>query len=131
MTTTEQPTSVRRPAFQARNYLYIDGSWVAAEGHPVTTVLDSSTEQPIGEVKAATIAQLHVAIAVAKQAAPSWRSLSPAERATFLSRLHAELSARADDLTSLTAAEVGTPVRLGRSVQVELPLRVSLSTSIC
>jgi len=113
-----------RPAFQVRNSLFIGGRWASAEGKSVTQVLDSATEEPVGEVHTASGTQLDAAVQAARNALPEWAAKSPAERAQYLGQLQRQLVSRADAMAALIAAEVGTPLRLAKSIQVGLPIAV-------
>lgn len=113
-----------RPKFRSRPDLFIDGRWVAAGGSPLPPVLDSSTEQPVGEIRSATSRQVDDAVNAAYRAQRGWRALEPAQRAKHLRNLNRELTTRAESIATVIAAEVGTPIRLSRSIQAGLPLTV-------
>jgi acyl-CoA reductase-like NAD-dependent aldehyde dehydrogenase len=104
--------------------VFIGGRWIQAGGRDVTPVTDSATEEVVGEVRSASGDQLDHAIEAAREAQEEWVAMSSADRAARLGRLHEELSSRSEQLAALIASEVGTPLRLARSVQVGLPLTV-------
>jgi acyl-CoA reductase-like NAD-dependent aldehyde dehydrogenase len=120
----ETPAQVARPPYQERTALFVGGAWVPAAGDETLEVLDSGTEEPIGSVRSGSEAQLDEAVAAARAGQQAWGRLTPAERAEGLRRLHDELTARAEMVALLVAAEVGTPLRLARSIQAGLPLTV-------
>jgi aldehyde dehydrogenase (NAD+) len=104
--------------------VFIDGEWAEPGTSERIGVLDSATEQEAGRVPSISTAVLDRAVAAARGAQPGWAALSPAERAAHLARLHEELSQRAELAARLIAAEVGTPIKVARSVQLGLPLTV-------
>jgi hypothetical protein len=80
-----------------RNYLYIGGEWVAPASRACIRVLNAATEEPIGEVPEAAVADVDRAVAAARHAllpvgvAPCRRSaprcstaLPPHSRSTLL-----------------------------------------------
>ena len=115
---------VARPAFHQRTAVFIGGRWVPAAGDEKLEILDSGTAQPVATVVTASETQLDEAVDAAIAAQRVWGALTPAERAAHLNRLHEELSARAEDVALLIASEVGTPLRIARSIQAGLPLTV-------
>src|SRR6266545_1811263 len=126
MSTDTAPSSetTARPDFQERRSLFIAGRWVAADGAETIHVVDSGTEEPLAVVGTASERQLDEAVEAAAAAQRIWSAESPQARAAHLKRLHDELSARAESVALLVAAEVGTPLRLARSIQAGLPLTV-------
>ncbi|MEV6692170.1 aldehyde dehydrogenase family protein [Micromonospora sp. NPDC051196] len=107
-----------------RTDFYLDGGWVPAEGRQSLEVHNPSTEQVIGTVPAGTADDVDRAVAAARAAFEGWAATDPANRAAHLDRLHAELTARGDDIARTVATELGTPLKIATRVQVGLPLTV-------
>lgn len=123
-TDNNQPRIMPRPRFtdNVRESLFIDGQWQPA-GPSSFPVVDCVTGEAIGQVPAATTDELSAAVAAANRAWPLWSRTSQQDRARGLRRLHDELTARRDVLTSLICAEVGTVARLCPVIQVDSALR--------
>ncbi|GAA0612472.1 aldehyde dehydrogenase family protein [Sporichthya brevicatena] len=105
-----------------RGQLFIGGEWTDSAGGTIE-VLGAATGEVIGRVPAGTPADVDAAVAAARAAFPSWRATPMGERLELLRQVELALSARADELASLISAEVGTPLRVSRMLQVEGPRR--------
>jgi acyl-CoA reductase-like NAD-dependent aldehyde dehydrogenase len=73
-------------------------------------VIEPATEQVLAEVHEASIEEADQAVARAKAAFPSWRSLTPRDRAAILRRLAAAVESHAEQLAQLEARNVGKPI---------------------
>lgn len=71
------------------------------------SVLDPSTERPIGEVPTASVEDCLDAVDSAAAAAPGWRARSPRERAEILRRAFELIVAETEELACLISAENG------------------------
>ena len=91
-------------------------------------VLNPATEEVLDTVALGRAADVDAAVDRARDAFPAWAATPLAERLAHLSALADELERRADDLTALITAEVGTPLAECRSAQVGLPIRVLRDT---
>ncbi|WP_337662062.1 aldehyde dehydrogenase family protein [Actinoalloteichus sp. AHMU CJ021] len=109
--------------------LYLDGRWTAPRTSTPIDVEDPATGELLGRVAAAGPEDVHEAVLAAERAFPAWAALEPGERADHLDALRSAMADRAADLAELVTAELGTPIRFSRAVQVGLPLRVLESTS--
>ncbi len=107
-----------------RTEFYLDGRWTAPHGTGVIAVEDPTTEQVIAHVPAGDTVDVDRAVAAAKAAFGPWSALAPAERAAHLDRLHTALAARAGDIATTVARELGTPLKISAKVQAGLPLTV-------
>lgn len=74
-------------------------------------------------------AAVDVAVTAAGDALPSWSQTAPETRATHLEQLADLIQEDAENLADLISDDVGTPVRLARAVQVDLPIQVLRSTA--
>jgi aldehyde dehydrogenase (NAD+) len=95
-----------------REGLYVGGRWVAPAGGAVLDVINPSTEQVIGHAPLASPADVHGAVAAARQAfdAGPWPRTSPEERAEALASMAAYLTERARPLAELNIDEAGVPI---------------------
>lgn len=92
--------------------LYIDGEWVGAREGGLIDVLDPATEDVIGQVAAATAADVDAAVRAARTAFDEgpWPRLPGAERAEVLRRLAAGLRRDAEALARLEVRDNGKPL---------------------
>ncbi len=110
--------------------LYIDGGWVAPAGsEPPIEVINSATEEVMATVPQGTPADVDRAVAAAKAAFPGWSETSVEERAKYLTRIFEGLQARAGDIATTIAQEVGMPVKLAGLIQAGLPMNTFASTA--
>jgi aldehyde dehydrogenase (NAD+) len=111
-------TAVRTPN------LYIDGTWVGSTGAETLEVINPATEELIGTVPQATPADVHRAVAAARQAfdAGPWPRMTPAERAAILANMAAELDRRRPELIELNIAEAGSTRALAEFLQIVTPI---------
>ena len=78
-------------------------------------VLEPATEQVLAEVDRAGVEEADAAVARAKAAFPAWRAVAPAERGRLLRRLAGAIEARAEELATLEARNVGKPIADARA----------------
>jgi acyl-CoA reductase-like NAD-dependent aldehyde dehydrogenase len=74
------------------------------------TVLEPATEKTLAELPQAQIETVEEAIARAKAAFPSWRAVTPGDRADLLRRIAQAVRDRAEDLATMEARNVGKPI---------------------
>src|SRR3546814_10791080 len=105
----EQQESRRRMTvpFTTIDKLYINGEWIDS-GPEREDVINPATETVIGRAPVGTAAAADAAIAAARTAFDDgpWPTMSMAEGAAILRRLHAALDARRADIAALIVAEV-------------------------
>jgi len=103
---------------------YIDGAWVDGEGGTEIASVNPTTTGLIRSVPAATVAQTERAIMAARTAFDSgpWANSTPRDRSAALLELADVMERHADELLEIIVTEVGTPVRLSRSMQVGMPI---------
>lgn len=99
---------------------YIDGRWETGHG-PETTKLNPTTGQPLGSYASASSDQVKRAIQAARRAHEQgvWSGVSPAERSAKLSALADLMEENAELLKEIVVADVGSPVSLTQSLQLE------------
>ena len=86
---------------------YIDGAFVEPQGTELFDLFNPSTEERIGQVRLGDRADALRAIAAAKRAFTAMSRTSKSERIALLGRLHAAVSARADDIRDAMMFEYG------------------------
>ncbi len=99
---------------------YIDGRWESGEGAG-TTKLNPTTGQPLGSFRSASHDQVDRAVQAAHRAHADgvWRSVDPAERSAVLFKLAASMAEHGELLKEIVVADVGTPISLAQSLQLE------------
>ena len=91
--------------------LFIGGDWAASSDGGGIEIVSPSSEEIVGRVGKATMADMDRAVAAARHAfdhGPWARSTGP-ERATVLRRIAAELTKRGDDFARAWSLQVGMP----------------------
>ncbi|QVM92192.1 aldehyde dehydrogenase family protein [Pseudomonas entomophila] len=88
---------------------YIDGHWVEGQGSDCLVVHNPSDGQPFAELMAASASQVDQAVAAARRALASWKTVSAAERATYLRGFAEQLGQRRDELIALQMRNNGKP----------------------
>ncbi|HSD23060.1 MAG TPA: aldehyde dehydrogenase family protein, partial [Solirubrobacterales bacterium] len=73
-------------------------------------VIEPATEQVLAEVPRAGAEEADAAVARAKDAFPSWRAVSPADRSALLHRLANAIEERVEELATLEARNAGKPI---------------------
>ncbi len=96
-------------AIQTR--LLIGGRWVDGVERREIAVVNPYTGQTIVDVAEATEADVDLAVAAAKAAAPAWAALAAHERGRLLLKLADAIEADADYLARLEATNTGHPIR--------------------
>lgn len=88
---------------------YIDGRWVEGQGSDCIVVHNPSEGQPFAELMAASATQVDQAVAAARRALAPWKTVSAAERATYLRGFAEQLGQRRDELIALQMRNNGKP----------------------
>jgi len=97
---------------------YIDGAWVAPLAGQDCDVIDPSTEEVCAVISLGGQADTDAAVAAANRAFGGWSQSSKAERIDALEAILAEYLARADDMSAAISLEMGAPIDLASSSQV-------------
>src|SRR5216117_488468 len=74
------------------------------------SVLEPATEEVLAEIPQAGVEETDAAVERALRAFPSWRAVSPGDRAALLRRLDDAIEARLEDLATLEARNAGKPI---------------------
>ncbi|MFG1402647.1 NAD-dependent succinate-semialdehyde dehydrogenase [Xanthobacter sediminis] len=94
--------------------LHIDGIWRDAEGGRRIAVVNPATEEEIGTVAHASIADLDAALEAAGRGFALWRNVSAFDRSKLMRRAAELLRERAGDIARLMTAEQGKPLNEAR-----------------
>ncbi|MBC7802482.1 MAG: aldehyde dehydrogenase family protein [Candidatus Parcubacteria bacterium] len=105
-----------------RDKFFIDGQWVAPSSKESIDVHNAGTGAVMGKVPAGGEKDVEAAVAAARAAFEGWSMLPAARRAEFLQKVSDGLKARAAELGSTIAQEVGMPVKLSGRIQAGLPI---------
>jgi acyl-CoA reductase-like NAD-dependent aldehyde dehydrogenase len=109
--------------------VFIAGVWSQGEGVDELVERSSVDDQVIGQVQAASQAQVDAAVQAAAAAFPIWSATPRAERTAKLYEIAEALEARTDEFAELVSREVGTTLSISKAVQVGLAVRVLRSTA--
>jgi succinate-semialdehyde dehydrogenase/glutarate-semialdehyde dehydrogenase len=94
--------------------LFIDGEWRKALSGKAIDVIDPATEEKIGTVAHAGIADLDLALDAAQKGFATWRRVSTLERAKILRRAADLLRERIETIAPLMTREEGKPLTEAR-----------------
>jgi acyl-CoA reductase-like NAD-dependent aldehyde dehydrogenase len=91
--------------------LFIGGAWAGSSQGGSLDLVSPSTEELVGRVALAGMADMDRAVAAARQAFDHgpWPRLSGPERAVYLRRIAGEMDRRADDFARAWSLQVGMP----------------------
>ena len=105
-----------------RDKFFIDGQWAAPASKDSIDVHNAGTGAVMGKVPAGTEKDIEAAVAAARAALEGWSSLPTEKRAEYLQKISDGLKARAAELGSIIAQEVGMPIKLAGRIQAGLPI---------
>jgi succinate-semialdehyde dehydrogenase/glutarate-semialdehyde dehydrogenase len=94
--------------------LFIDGEWGPGSGGRTTPVLNPATEEVLGELPLASIADLDRALAAAERGFATWRAVPIAQRVAILRKAADLLVSRADQVGRVMTLEQGKPLKEAR-----------------
>lgn len=100
-----------------RERLLIGGAWVVPSGGESIEVHNPADGSVLGRVALGDGRDIDAAVSAARAAFPEWSASSVESRAEILERISAGLEARAGELATLIAQEVGTPLKLSGRIQ--------------
>jgi aldehyde dehydrogenase (NAD+) len=105
--------------------LYVGGAWVGAESDEALDVINPATEEAIGQVPQASIADVDRAVAAARQAFEEgpWARTTPRERSDTLLRFTQVVADRRDELVDLIIAEAGPARWVAEALQFDTGFR--------
>jgi aldehyde dehydrogenase (NAD+) len=114
------PESIEIVRLEDRYGLFIGGEFVEPKSGRWFPTISPSTEETLAEVAEADAADVARAVDAARDAAPTWRSLAPAERAKYVFRIARQLQERAREFAVLESMNGGKPIKESRDVDVPL-----------
>jgi aldehyde dehydrogenase (NAD+) len=107
---------------------YVDGRWIEVDDGLSAIVENPASASMAGRVFVGGLLQADEAVAAAVRAFVAWSKVSTTDRLTMLVAFADELDKRAEEMAQLITAEVGTPIRISRRIQVGLPRTVLRAT---
>jgi len=105
-----------------RDKFFINGQWVAPSSKDSIDVHNAGTGEVMGKVPAGMDKDIDTAVAAARAALDGWSATPAAKRAEYLQKISDGLKARAAELASTIAQEVGMPIKLAGRIQAGLPI---------
>ena len=105
-----------------RDKFFIDGQWVAPSSKETIDVHNAGTGAVMGKVPAGVEKDIEAAVCAARAAFDGWSATPAVERAAYLQKISDGLKARAAELGSTIAQEVGMPIKLSSRIQAGLPI---------
>src|SRR5512143_604651 len=105
-----------------RDKFFINGQWAAPASKETIDVHAAGTGEVMGKVPAGTEKDVNAAVAAARAAFEGWSATPAARRAELLQKISDGLKARAAELASTIAQEVGMPIKLAGRIQAGLPI---------
>jgi len=103
---------------------YINGQWIKPNGTGMIEVINSTTEDVMGQIPEGTAEDVNAAVAAAKAAFEGWSTTSVEERKRYLQLIADKLTAMKNEIAALVAAEVGMPLAMATAVQAGMPAMV-------
>lgn len=91
-------------------FLLIDGQWISAKERASSPVINPATDEVIGHVPHATMADLERAIESTKKGFKVWKNASAYERAKILRKAAALLRERSEAIATTLTMEQGKPL---------------------
>jgi len=105
-----------------RDKFFINGQWASPSSKDSIDVHNAGTGAVMGKVPAGTEKDIEAAVAAARAALEGWSATPAVKRAEYLQKISDGLKARAAELASTIAQEVGMPIKLAGRIQAGLPI---------
>src|SRR6185295_12907109 len=105
-----------------RDRFFINGQWATPSSRETIDVHNAGTGAVMGKVPAGGEKDIDAAVAAARAAFEGWSATPGAERAACLQKISDGLKARAAELSSTIAQEVGMPIKMSSRIQAGLPI---------
>jgi aldehyde dehydrogenase (NAD+) len=121
------PTDLALMSMQTWGQLYIGGGWVDPAGDDTITVVNATTEEPLGQVPAGSREDVDRAVMAARDAFEEWSGTPVEERTGLLHRLSDGLMARIPEIGAVVAREVGMPLSSALVIQAGMPAHIAKS----
>ena len=106
--------------------LFIGGEWVEPSSTAVFDVVSPTTEELVGRVPEAQVADIDRAVAAARDAFDNgpWPRMTPAERGAVLAKVAEAIRNDMQGIAELITNEMGSPVSWGLMAQVLAPTMI-------
>ncbi len=114
---------------QTRDQIHIDGQWVEPHGDEVLTLVDPRTGEQHARVRLGDEVDVDRAVLGARRVLDEGPAWPLADRIAALRALHTRITERAEEFADTMSAEMGSPAKFARQVQVGMPL-ATLATTI-
>ena len=105
-----------------KRQFYINGKWINSVDGRDYKVINPSTEEPVAVISLGGQADTNASVAAAKAAFPAWMATSIDERLAILENLVEIYKTRKEDLAQAMSLEMGAPIDMARTQQVEAGL---------
>src|SRR5258706_1594253 len=105
-----------------RDKFFINGQWVVPSSKESIEVHNAGNGAVWGKEPAGGEKDIDAAVSAARAALEGWSATPPAKRAEYLQKISDGLKARAAELGSTIAQEVGMPIKLSSRIQSGLPI---------
>ena len=102
-----------------KRQFYINGKWINSVDGRDYKVINPSTEEPVAVISLGGQADTDASVAAAKAAFPAWMATSIDERLAILENLVEIYKTRMEDLAQAMSLEMGAPIDMARTQQVE------------
>ncbi|OWT66455.1 aldehyde dehydrogenase family protein [Candidimonas nitroreducens] len=109
--------------------LFIGGKWVVPSGSGSIDVIHAGNETIVGQIPDGCVSDAESAVHAARNAFDGWFATPPGLRAKYIRSIADGLKARNKELAQLIACEVGMPIKLARTIQVDGPIQNWLQTA--
>lgn len=118
MTTNQNDTTAARSC----SHFYINGRWVAPATSDVVSVINPSTERPLGTVAMGSGTDVDAAARAARAAFAAYSQAPVEARIALLERISAAYEARRSELAQAISDEIGAPTSLSEGAQTAVCL---------
>jgi acyl-CoA reductase-like NAD-dependent aldehyde dehydrogenase len=105
-----------------RDKFFINGQWANPSSRESIDVHNAGTGAVMGKVPAGSEKDVDAAVTAARAAFDGWSATPAAQRAEYLQKISDGLKARAAELASTIAQEVGMPIKMSARIQAGLPI---------
>lgn len=102
------------PSIATGGSLYIDGQWCCADTGRTIGVVNPATEETLCQVAFCGSAEVARAVEAAQRALPSWRALTPYQRAVTLRKTADLIRQRKEEIARALTQEQGKPLAEAR-----------------
>lgn len=117
-----QPLAAVRAFVEREHRLLIGGEWVAARSGETFATYNPADGAVLARVAAGDAADVDRAVVAAREAAPAWGQMLPAERERILRQFAALMEAHKEELAQLETLDNGKPFNVAYNVEVNVAI---------